>query len=103
MRLSFLVLMWTIHWSCNKLGGALRLRVWAYLTKMPSIEDLGEARWTLQMTVQRDIQGGVLKISQENFFAKVLRRFNMANCSNAPTPAVDTRSPKPISPQQTLS
>ena len=42
------------------------------------------------MLIQRDAKAGKLKISQESFIVEVLRRFNMSNCSAAPTPAIDT-------------
>ena len=74
----------------NQLGAVLRDRVWGFLSKRLAIKDLGEARWTLQMSIQRDATRGVLKISQENFIVEVLRRFNMSNCNAAPTPAVDS-------------
>lgn len=45
---------------------------------------------TSLITVYIIVTFGVLKISQENFVAEVLRRFNMENCSVAPTPAVDS-------------
>ena len=48
---------------------------------------MGEAKWTLQMSIQRDAPRGVLKISQENFIVEVLRRFNMDNCNSVLTPA----------------
>src|SRR5690349_15184871 len=67
----------------------LRDKVWRLLSSKLTIKDLGEAKWTLQMSIQRSAAGGVLKISQENFIVEVLRRFNMTNCKSKPTPAVD--------------
>ncbi len=74
----------------NVLGRKLRDKVWKHLSTYLAIKDLGEAKWTLQMSIQRDAVAGVLKISQENFIIEVLRRFQMTNCNTAPTPAVDT-------------
>lgn len=47
----------------NKLGQALL------------IKDLGEAVWTLQMTIRRDAAAGKLKICQEPFVNELLQRF----------------------------
>ena len=74
----------------NTAGKRLRDNVWGLLSRKLSIKDLGEAKWTLQMSIQRDAAKGILKISQENFIVEVLRRFNMTNCNASPTPAVDT-------------
>ena len=71
-------------------GKHLRDKVWKHLSSKLAIKDLGEAHWTLQMSIQRDPVAGILKISQENFIVEVLRRFNMTNCKPVPTPAVDT-------------
>jgi hypothetical protein len=74
----------------NTAGRQLRERLWAHLNVKLSIKTLGDAKWTLQMLIQRDIVHGVLKISQESFVTEVLRRFNMVNCKSVPTPAVNT-------------
>ena len=74
----------------NLEGRPLRDKVWGYLSSKLAIKTLGEAKWTLQMLIQRDAEVGVLKISQENFVVEVLRRFDMTNCKEAPTPAVDS-------------
>ena len=42
-------------------------KLWAHLSAKLAIKDLGEARWTLQMSIQQDPVEGVLKISQENY------------------------------------
>ena len=71
----------------NPAGKVMRHRLWSYLSEKLTIKDMGEAKWTLQMSIQRDAPRGVLKISQENFIVEVLRRFNMDNCNSVPTPA----------------
>ena len=50
MRLSILVVddVFVVY---NKIWGAVRLHVCTYLSKMTSIKDVGEARWTLQMSI----------------------------------------------------
>ena len=61
-----------------------------------TIKDLGEAAWTLQMSIRRDVAKGTLKLSQETFTLEVLRRFNMSECKPLPTPAVDVGAEAPM-------
>src|SRR6185312_13221136 len=42
----------------NKAGKCMRDRVWELLARKLSIKDLGEAKWTLQMSIQRDVANG---------------------------------------------
>ena len=74
----------------NLAGRKMKESLWAYLSSKLAIKTLGEARWTLQMLIQRDAEKGVLKLSQESFVTEVLRRFNLSNCKCVPTPAVDS-------------
>ena len=74
----------------NGQGRKMKESLWAFLSLKLAIKTVGEAKWTLQMLIQRDAQAGVLKISQESCVDLVLRRFNKTNCKPAPTPAVDT-------------
>jgi hypothetical protein len=74
----------------NKVGKHFKDELWHHLNLKLAIKDLGIASWTLQMLIQRDPIAGKLKLSQGSFIAEVLRRFNMENCTSAPTPAVDT-------------
>lgn len=71
----------------NPEGKHLKDMVWQHLTKHLTIKDLGEATWTLQMSIKRD--EAEPSNSQETFTLEVLRRFNMNACKPAPTPAVD--------------
>jgi len=83
--------------------------VWEHLCKHLTIKDLGEASWTLQMSIKRDEVAGTLKLSQETFTLEVLRRFNMSKCKPLPTPAVDSgdessmRDPTTPAEQQEIS
>ncbi len=74
----------------NPKGRGMKGQLWKHLSVKLAIKNLGEARWTLQMLIQRDAKHGVLKISQESFIVEVLRRFNMTGCKPVPTPAVDS-------------
>ena len=71
----------------NVTGRPMKVQLWEHLSRKLAIKTLGEAKWTLQMLIQRDAKQGVLKISQESFVVEVLRRFNMAGCKPVPTHA----------------
>ena len=73
----------------NTQGTRIKEKLWEFLQSKLSIKTLGEAAWTLQMSIQRDAKHGVLKLSQEAFTLEVLRRFDATNVTPAPTPAVD--------------
>ena len=69
----------------NGQGRKMKESLWAFLSLKLAIKTLGEAKWTLQMLIQRDAHAGVLKISQESFVVEVLRRFSMMNRKPAAT------------------
>ena len=58
----------------NTQGTRIKEKLWEFLQSKLSIKTLGEAAWTLQMSIQRDAKHGVLKLSQEAFTLEVLRR-----------------------------
>ncbi|KAL6333654.1 hypothetical protein AAG906_028839 [Vitis piasezkii] len=45
------------------------------------IKDLGEASYVLGIKILRDRANGVLKLSQRTYIEKILKKFNMHNCS----------------------
>ncbi|RVW51428.1 Retrovirus-related Pol polyprotein from transposon TNT 1-94 [Vitis vinifera] len=45
------------------------------------MKDLGEASYVLGIKILRDRANGVLKLSQRAYIEKILKRFNMHNCS----------------------
>ncbi|RVW38120.1 Retrovirus-related Pol polyprotein from transposon TNT 1-94 [Vitis vinifera] len=45
------------------------------------IKDLGEASYVLGIKILRDRANGVLKLSQRAYIERILKRFNMHNCS----------------------
>ena len=71
----------------NTKGERLKDEVWQYLNEVLTIKSMGDAVWTLQMSINRDPNAGVLKISQASFTREVIRRFNMENIKTASTPA----------------
>ena len=73
----------------NTKGRPMKEKLWKHLSSKLKIKTLGEAKWTLQMLIQRDAKAGVLKLSQEAFIGEVLRRFKLEDCKSVPTPAVD--------------
>ena len=44
----------------------------------------------VEMSIQREAEAGVIKLSEESFVTEVLRTFNLSNCKTVPTPAVDS-------------
>ncbi|KAJ9689270.1 hypothetical protein PVL29_014779 [Vitis rotundifolia] len=50
------------------------------------MKDLGEASYVLGIKILRDRANGVLKLSQRTYIEKILKRFNMHNCSSTKAP-----------------
>ncbi|RDX91452.1 hypothetical protein CR513_26568, partial [Mucuna pruriens] len=48
-----------------------------FLTKNFEMKDLGEASFVLGIQILRDRSQGILRLSQENYISKVLKRFDM--------------------------
>ncbi|KAJ9679813.1 hypothetical protein PVL29_021660 [Vitis rotundifolia] len=53
-----------------------------------NMKDLGEASYVLGIKILRDRANGVLKLSQRTYIEKILKRFNMHNCSSTKAPIV---------------
>ena len=52
------------------------------------MKDLGEASHVIGIEIHQDRSYGLLGLSQKNYIEKVLKRFNMQNCSSSVTPIV---------------
>ncbi|RVW67081.1 Retrovirus-related Pol polyprotein from transposon TNT 1-94 [Vitis vinifera] len=52
------------------------------------MKDLGEASYVLGIKILRDKANGVLKLSQKAYIGKILKKFNMHNCSSTRAPIV---------------
>ena len=52
------------------------------------MKDLGEASYVLSIKILRDRANEVLKLSQRTYIEKILKRFNMHNCSSTRAPIV---------------
>ena len=52
------------------------------------MKDLSEASYVLGIKILRDRANRVLKLSQRTYIEKILKRFNMHNCSSTRTPIV---------------
>ena len=50
------------------------------------MKDLGEAKQILGMKITRDKQNHLLRLSQEDYIDKVLKRFNMKDAKSISTP-----------------
>ena len=51
-----------------------------------AIQDLDECQWILNMEVTRDRERGTITISQQSYLERVLKRFNMQDCTPVHTP-----------------
>ena len=52
------------------------------------MKDLDEASYVLGIKILRDRANGVFKLSQRTYIGKILKRFNMHNCSSTRAPIV---------------
>lgn len=70
------------------------------LSKHFAMKDLGAAKQILGMRIRRDVKSGTLMLSQAEYIAKVLARFNMENAKPVSTPlGVHFRLSKEQSPK----
>ena len=58
----------------------------AFLSKNFDMKDLGEASYVLGIEIKRDRSRGLLGLSQQSYINKVLKRFDMSNCSSGEVP-----------------
>jgi len=73
----------------NAEGRVLRDRVWAELMKVVKVKNEGEVHWALKTLIERDPQGGILKISQGQYCREIVQRFGFTEAIGCPTPAFD--------------
>ena len=59
-----------------------------FLSKNFDMKDLGEAFYVIGIEIHWDRSCGLLGLSQKNYIKKVLKRFNMQNCSSSVAPVV---------------
>ena len=59
-----------------------------FLSKNFEIKDLGEASYVIGIKINRDRSRGILGLSQKAYIEKVLKRYNMQNCSPSVAPIV---------------
>ncbi|KAK2982084.1 hypothetical protein RJ640_003209 [Escallonia rubra] len=52
-----------------------------FLSKNSDMKDLGEAYYVIGIEIHRDRSRGILGLSQKAYIDKVLKRFNMHNCT----------------------
>ena len=57
-----------------------------FLASKFEMKDLGEATYVLGIEIYRDRSNGVLGLSQKAYIEKVLKKYNMHNCSASPAP-----------------
>ena len=59
-----------------------------FLSSNFDMKDLGDASYILGIEIHRDRSKGTLGLSQRAYIDKVLKRYNMHNCSSTPAPIV---------------
>jgi len=52
------------------------------------MKDMGEAFYVIGIKIHRERSQGILGLSQETYINKVLKRFNMKDCSPSVAPIV---------------
>ncbi|VVA35697.1 PREDICTED: Retrovirus-related Pol poly from, partial [Prunus dulcis] len=57
-----------------------------FLSKNFEMTDLAEASYVLGIYISKDRKNGVLGLSQKSYIEKVLKRFNMQNCTGSDIP-----------------
>ncbi|RVW24034.1 Retrovirus-related Pol polyprotein from transposon TNT 1-94 [Vitis vinifera] len=72
--------------ASNNMGMILETK--QFLSKNFDMKDLGEASYVIGIEIHRDRSRGLLGLSQKNYIEKVLKRFNMQNCSSSVAPVV---------------
>ena len=59
-----------------------------FLSKNFDMKDMGEASYVIGIKIHRERSRGILGLSQETYINKVLKRFNMKDCSPSVAPIV---------------
>jgi hypothetical protein len=59
-----------------------------FLSSNFDMKDLGDASYVLGIEIHQDRTKSVLGLSQRAYIEKMLKRYNMHNCSNQPAPVV---------------
>ncbi|GMP36789.1 hypothetical protein CsSME_00008798 [Camellia sinensis var. sinensis] len=59
-----------------------------FLTRNFEMKDLGEASFVIGIEIHRDRSRGILGLSQRAYIEKVLKKYNMQNCSSSVAPIV---------------
>ena len=54
-----------------------------FISKKFDIKDMGEATYVIGIKIHRERSRGILGLSQKTYINKVLKRFNMKNCSSS--------------------
>jgi hypothetical protein len=60
----------------------------SFLSSNFDMKDLGNASYVLGIEIHWDQTKGVLELSQKSYIDRVLKRYNMHNCSATPAPVV---------------
>jgi len=72
---------------CNEGGEKIKQRILGELKRQMQIDNKGPLSFALDMKIERDINRGILKISQNIYIKNLLKEFNMENATGRDTPA----------------
>ena len=72
---------------CNPAGEATRKMIYDKLSEDMVITNDGEIRWALKARIDRDAEGGILKISQEVYIRTIIERFGSHGITECESPA----------------
>ena len=67
--------------ASNNMGMIFKTK--QFWSKNFDMKDLGEASYVIGIEIRWNRSRGLLGLSQKNYIEKVLKRFNMQNCSSS--------------------
>ena len=75
----------------NSNGKALRDKVLRVLRSKMEIEDKGELSFALDIRIQRNVQEGILKLSQRQYIEGLMKDYNITGVRASPAPVDDLK------------
>ena len=86
----------------NVKGRILRDKVFAALGKRVKVKNEGDIKWALKIQIERDVERGIMKISQGQFVREILQRFGFDGVYDEHTPAYD-QGPNSVMDEEDIS
>ena len=79
----------------NPAGRKLRDRVLTALRRKMEVDDKGSLTFALDMRVQRDIEKGILKLSQRQYIDGLMTEYKITGVRSSPAPVDDLKEEAP--------